>query len=112
MTWDATTAYANDYQYQDGVLTATFRPTDAAQAGVPTYACKIKWNTEETSGLPTGSRLGLSPNESALTFWVAGSGAPDPSAGDELTIESAGWAIVNVRKGCRSRWFLTVRKQK
>lgn len=111
MTWDGTTAYANDWTYQDGVLDATFRPTDAAQTGVPDYACKIKWSSDETTRLSSGQRLGLSPGESALTFWVAGSAAPDPEPSDELTIEGVAWSIANVSKGLRSRWFLTVRKQ-
>ena len=84
---DPTTDYLGDYAFIEGVESATLRPTDAAQFGATTYAVKVLRRGAGQS-LPTGARLGLAPTGAALSLWKAGSSAPDPKPGDELTIDS------------------------
>ncbi len=89
------TDYLGDYAFMEGVESATLRPTDPAGSGAATYAVKVL-RRGPAEATPTGSRLGLAANEQSLWLWPAGSGAPDPAYGDELTIGAAVFTITRV----------------
>tara|TARA_B100000519_G_scaffold25799_1_gene18119 strand:+ start:22159 stop:22503 length:345 start_codon:yes stop_codon:yes gene_type:complete len=101
MTWNATTAYAGDYQHIDGVESATLTPKDSAQHGTTGYTVKVLWDDDNPEDLPTG-QPGLTQSVSALWLWIAGSSAPTPRVGDLLTVDSVAFTVISVRSNRRS----------
>ena len=111
MVWNAETAFAGDWAFIDGVKDATFTPKDAERAGSTTYAVKVLWDDDDTDQMPSGSRPALPSAESALCRWVAGSGAPDPAHGAQITVTSEDFTILSSRWTRRSVFVLQVQTE-
>lgn len=101
--FNASTAYADDYQYLDGVTTETLTPRDDyGQDSTPTRTIHVKRGGDVTEPDMQGfaQALGLVPDDAILTIWPDSTSDAAPAVGDKLTWNSASWQILGVRDQC------------
>ena len=80
-------------------------------ASVTSYDVKVALDTSVPNNVQSG-RPGFADNPLSYCLWKAGSGAPDPKHGDQITIDSVTYVIASAADECRSVYAITVRQQR
>jgi hypothetical protein len=119
MTFDVSTAYADDYDCFDGVEVVTFTamnpsPTDnLSLSGRPSYeAHALRYPVNQT-GIGTDD-LGIEDYDAVFVLWDGDLDEHVPKSGDKLTdADDVDWTAIYVtQRGYEPRWEMRCRKNK
>ena len=109
MVWDPATAWEDDWQLIDTIedATLTARDAEATLTGGP-YAVKVDRHGRMPSNAPQGNQVGVARERNTWCLWKAGSGASDPSHGDQLTLSGVDYVITSADEPCSGVWQVEV----